>query len=88
MSDRSEWTASITVRRPTREAADRLSRTLLPEAAREVPRARSEIRRPSDRVVAIEIRTRDTGALRAAMNTFLGWTQLALTTEERAEPPQ
>ena len=88
MSDRSEWTASITIRRPTREAADRLARTLSPEAAREVPRARSTIVRPRDRVVAIEIKTRDTGALRAAMNTFLGWTQLALTTEERAEAPE
>ena len=85
MSDRSEWSASIEIHRASREAADRLSRTLSPESAREVPRARSKITRPSELVVAIEIRTRDTGALRAAMNTFLGWTQLALATEEGTE---
>lgn len=81
MTDPTPWTATIAVRRPDARSADRLIRALLPESTREVPRARSSVRAGPAHDVVIEIETRDTGALRAAMNTFLGWVQLALATE-------
>ncbi|MGI0132362.1 MAG: KEOPS complex subunit Pcc1 [Thermoplasmata archaeon] len=78
------WTATIRIHRSDRRAADHLAEVLAPESTREVPRAQSRVRvePPSD--VVLEIETRDTGALRAAMNTFLGWVQLALATEAAA----
>ena len=81
MSAPSPWTATISVLRPDARSADHLVRALLPESTREVPRARSSVRADPAHHVVIEIETRDTGALRAAMNTFLGWVQLALATE-------
>jgi tRNA threonylcarbamoyladenosine modification (KEOPS) complex Pcc1 subunit len=74
------WTASITVRLPSSELAGWLERALRPEAAREVPRARAEIRRAGPEVVEIALEARDTGSVRAAMNTYLGWIHLALAT--------
>lgn len=75
------WTATLQVRRPDAAGADRLYRALSPEAEREVPRARSRLRRGPGPVVALEIGTQDTGALRAALNTYLGWIDLADATE-------
>lgn len=75
------WTASLRVRRTSEAAADRLFRSLSPEAGREVPRARSRLRRDSPVEVSLTIATRDTGALRAALNTYLGWIDLADATE-------
>ena len=82
MSPADVWQAEIVVRLPLARAAERLARTLGPEAAREVPRARTHLERPSADSVRLRIATRDTGALRAALNTYLGWIELALATEE------
>jgi len=85
------WTAVISVRLPQERLALWLEQALRPEAAREVPRSHAEVRRPSADTVEIALTTRDTGAARAAMNTYLGWVHLALETVARAaaspEPP-
>ena len=75
------WQASIRVRRASEESADRLYRSLSPEAEREVPRARSTLQRDPPAGVSLAITTQDTGALRAALNTYLGWIDLADATE-------
>ncbi len=78
------WTARITVQLTDDALAERLERALGPEATREVPRARAEVSRGPPSRVAIDVRASDAGALRAAMNTYLGWVQLALATVEAA----
>ncbi len=78
------WTARLRIHRPSADAADRLARSLSPEAAREVPRARSELRRAGPAVLELVVEAKDTGALRAALNTYLGWVQLATATERVA----
>ncbi len=80
------WSMTISVRTPTEELAGWLERTLLPEVAREVPRAHAELHRSTPTCVEIEIRARDTGSVRAALNTYLGWVHLALATVPRARP--
>lgn len=82
------WRASIRVRRTDRVAADRLYRALSPEAEREVPRARSTLTVGPGPLVSLTIRTQDTGALRAALNTYLGWIDLAETTERTVAGPR
>ena len=74
------WSVTITVRTRAPEVAGWLERTLLPEVSRELPRARAAVHRPAATAVALEIQARDTGALRAALNTHLGWVHLALAT--------
>jgi tRNA threonylcarbamoyladenosine modification (KEOPS) complex Pcc1 subunit len=81
------WTVTITVRTPTDELAGWLDRALRPEVAREVPRARAELRRTDPHRVEIAIVARDTGAVRASLNTYLGWVHLALATVPRAQGP-
>ncbi len=81
MTSSAAWRAELTIRRPDGAAADRLVAALAPEAAREVPRARSEILRPTPESVRLRIEAKDTGALRAALNTYLGWVDLAEATE-------
>ena len=78
------WTATIEVRRPDEPSAARLARSLRPEAAREVPRARTRLEYDRGEVLVLHIQTRDTGALRAALNTYLGWVDLATATEQVA----
>jgi tRNA threonylcarbamoyladenosine modification (KEOPS) complex Pcc1 subunit len=80
----SEWTAAIAVEGHDPDVIDRLARTLGPEAGREVPRARARLARDSPTRLTLHITTRDTGALRAALNTFLGWIELASATEDVA----
>ena len=75
-----EWTATLTVRLGAPRLAEWLERALRPEASREVPRARAEIRRADPSSVEVAISARDVGALRAALNTYLGWVQLSLAT--------
>jgi tRNA threonylcarbamoyladenosine modification (KEOPS) complex Pcc1 subunit len=77
------WTAVITVRLPQEQLATWLERSLRPEAAREVPRAHALVHRPSPEAVEIALTARDTGSIRAAMNTYLGWVHLALATAGR-----
>jgi tRNA threonylcarbamoyladenosine modification (KEOPS) complex Pcc1 subunit len=85
----SDWTATITVDRTDAAVIDRLARTLGPEAGREVPRARAHVERAGPTRLVLHITTKDTGAMRAALNTFLGWIDLAAATERVAagEPP-
>lgn len=80
-----EWTASISVRvgRPT--VADWLEEALRPEASREVPRARAELLRTADDTLQLTVVARDSGAMRAALNTYLGWVHLALATVRAAD---
>ncbi|HEY6238039.1 MAG TPA: KEOPS complex subunit Pcc1 [Thermoplasmata archaeon] len=75
------WSARVIVERASAEGAERLARALGPEASREVPRARARIERPSETVVELRITAQDTGALRAALNTYLGWVELTHATE-------
>ncbi len=78
------WTVTISVRTASEELAGWLERTLRPEVGREAPRARAEVRRRDPTCVEIAIRARDTGSVRAALNTHLGWVHLALATVPRA----
>jgi tRNA threonylcarbamoyladenosine modification (KEOPS) complex Pcc1 subunit len=75
------WSASILVQRPSEDSARRLHRALAPEAEREVPRARCTLRQKAGGRVELGLSTQDTGALRAALNTYLGWIALADATE-------
>jgi tRNA threonylcarbamoyladenosine modification (KEOPS) complex Pcc1 subunit len=79
------WVASIVVRRPTANSAGHLLAVLSPEAGREVPRSTASISQRGD-TVTLRVRARDTGALRAAVNTFLGWVDLATRTEQLGAP--
>ena len=76
----SPWNATLTVRTRTGRLAAMLERSLQPEADREVPRARAALHRPSPDTVEITISARDSGAMRAAVNTYLGWISLAVAT--------
>jgi tRNA threonylcarbamoyladenosine modification (KEOPS) complex Pcc1 subunit len=80
----SGWTATISVEQSDAEAIDRLARTLGPESGREVPRARARLERAGPTRLVLHITTKDTGALRAGLNTFLGWIDLASATERVA----
>ena len=72
-----DWAVSIQVRCPRPEHAGWIARALAPEAAREVPRTRTELRSGEAGRLSLEIVAKDTGADRAALNTYLGWVQLA-----------
>ena len=80
------WHAAITVRVESPEIAEWLLRALGPEATREAPRARAQVRRSGDRSVELLVAAHDSGAFRAALNTYLGWVHLALATAQAAEP--
>ena len=82
------WTATIRIRRPDPTSAERLERSLAPEAGREVPRSRARLRRWSDREIVLEVETEDAGALRAAINAYLGWIRLAIESESVARAPR
>ena len=45
-----------------------------------MPRARAELARDPSGAIAVAIEARDTGAVRAALNTYLGWIGLAVST--------
>ncbi|HTW77085.1 MAG TPA: KEOPS complex subunit Pcc1 [Thermoplasmata archaeon] len=79
-TDEPAWTATLVVRPASAEHAEALERALRPEAAREVPRARAELDRPDPGTVRLRVEARDTGAMRAALNTYLGWIHLAFAT--------
>ncbi|MCI4346031.1 MAG: hypothetical protein L3K07_04690 [Thermoplasmata archaeon] len=81
MTGPSGWTARLRIVRVNRVDADRLFAALGPEASREVPRAQVKLRRGRANDVLLELEARDTGALRAGVNTFLGWVALAERTE-------
>ena len=76
---RPAWTATVRVHVDRPGAARWLERALSPEAEREVPRARTLVRRDRDRI-ELRIEASDAGAMRAAMNTYLGWIALGVAT--------
>jgi len=78
------WTATVTVRLSDRRVAAMVERALWPESAREVPRARARLGRSADDALELSISARDAGAMRAALNTYLGWVHLSLTTARAA----
>jgi tRNA threonylcarbamoyladenosine modification (KEOPS) complex Pcc1 subunit len=84
VNDPSDWHATIQVHRRTSAEIDRIARALEPEAAREVPRARAELARASSTSLEIRITAADTSACRAALNTYLAWVGLVLSTEHAA----
>lgn len=84
MGSPSAWKARIVVRRPDGASSVHLERALRPEAAREVPRSHATLVRLDDRTILLEVEASDTGALRAAVNAFLGWVRLALAAESVA----
>ncbi|MFZ0699759.1 MAG: KEOPS complex subunit Pcc1 [Thermoplasmata archaeon] len=84
MSADPPWTATISIRLEEPEVADWLARALAPEAAREVPRATASIDHSVPKIVRISLEARDSGAARAALNTYLGWVHLTLETVRAA----
>ena len=78
------WIAQVTVRVESAEVADWLARALGAEVGREVPRSRAQVRRAAEKTVEVGLEARDAGALRAALNTYLGWVHLALATARAA----
>jgi tRNA threonylcarbamoyladenosine modification (KEOPS) complex Pcc1 subunit len=76
---RAPWSATVRLATGQAELARWLERALAPEAAREVPRAETTIRR-SGATVELCVRAADAGAMRAALNTYLGWLALSLAT--------
>jgi tRNA threonylcarbamoyladenosine modification (KEOPS) complex Pcc1 subunit len=82
----SPWHATVTVRARDPEFARSLELALRPEASREVPRARAELRAAAGTELELRISAADTGAMRAALNTYLGWIHLAAATVRSVEP--
>ncbi len=80
----SVWSARLDIRCADAGFAEALTRTLGPEVAREVPRARATLDAGGPTTVRLTIAAADTGAMRAATNTFLGWVQLAVATRRAA----
>jgi tRNA threonylcarbamoyladenosine modification (KEOPS) complex Pcc1 subunit len=74
------WSAVLTVDLAGAAAAGWLERSLAPEASREVPRATARLHRATERRLELRIEARDAGAMRAALNTYLGWIGLASET--------
>ena len=79
MRDRPAWTARVRVRAGNVRLAAWLERALRPEAAREVPRARTTVRRTGP-TLELRVEAVDAGAMRAALNTYLGWVALSVAT--------
>jgi tRNA threonylcarbamoyladenosine modification (KEOPS) complex Pcc1 subunit len=84
VTDSANWHAAIRVHRPTTQATDRVAQALAPEVSREVPRSRAEIVRVDPTSLELRISAADTSACRAALNTYLSWVGLILSTEGHA----
>ncbi|HYB80020.1 MAG TPA: KEOPS complex subunit Pcc1 [Thermoplasmata archaeon] len=78
------WTASVRLRVDDPSVAEWLEQALRPEASREVPRARAELNRSAGATLDLSIAAKDSGAMRAALNTYLGWIHLSLATAQAA----
>jgi tRNA threonylcarbamoyladenosine modification (KEOPS) complex Pcc1 subunit len=79
-----DWHATIRITRPAASDAERVAEALSPEVSREVPRARAELVRIEPESVELRIIAADTSACRAALNTYLAWIGLVLSTEQAA----
>ena len=75
-----EPTATVVVRAGTSSLAAWLVGALTPEASREVPRAHARVRSLDPNSFELTIEARDLGSRRAALNTYLGWVDLACRT--------
>jgi len=82
------WTATVRIRVDDPAVRGWLEQALRPEAAREVPRAHAELRPGEDGSLDLSITARDSGAMRAALNTYLGWIHLSLATAQAARRSQ
>jgi len=67
------------------EGADVLRASLSPEAGREIPRSRVTVRGEGD-VAEIVVEAEDPSALRAALNSYLRWAQVALDVRSAVNP--
>ena len=63
--------------------ADAVEAALRPELGDDVPGSRSALRRDGATLV-LDLEAEDAGALRAALNSYLRWTQLALDVQALA----
>lgn len=79
------WKIAIRVGPATPTTVSWLRRALAPGLEREVPRTFASISAPAEDLLCLDVRTRDTGAARAALNTYLGSIHLAAETMQRAE---
>jgi len=80
----SPWSASVRIRVDDPTVRDWLAEALSPEASREVPRAHAQLHRGEGASLELRITARDSGAMRAALNTYLGWIHLSLATAQAA----
>ena len=78
------WRADLRVKCRDQSSARALFRVLVPEAEREVPRTRTVLVSPKGAEVHIRLEAADTGAVRAGVNTHLGWLALAQETQRAA----
>jgi len=78
------WAATVRLETGRTTVAGWLEKALRPEAEREVPRARTTVRRVGS-TVELRVVAADAGAMRAALNTYLGWVALSLATVGAAE---
>lgn len=67
------------------EGADILRASLSPEAGREVPRTRVTVRGDGE-IAEVLAEAEDTSALRAALNSYLRWAQVALDVRTAVNP--
>ena len=74
--------ATVTFRGP---GARIVRSSLSPEAGREIPRSRVRVRGEED-VAEVLIEAEDTSALRAALNSYLRWAQVALDVQGTVNP--
>ena len=58
---------------------------LMPEAGRDIPKARVRVAGTA-RAVRILVEAEDTGTLRAALNSYLRWADVALRVRQEAHP--
>ncbi|HZY71411.1 MAG TPA: CTAG/PCC1 family protein [Thermoplasmata archaeon] len=84
---RPRWTASLEVRAGSKAVAGRWRVALGPESQREIPRATARIGRIPDATVRVHLEAPTPGALRAAVNTYLGWFDLLARASQVAESP-
>jgi tRNA threonylcarbamoyladenosine modification (KEOPS) complex Pcc1 subunit len=85
MTPRAVWSASVLLAtRGTRDALV-LERSLRPEIERRGFRSTLRLRRAGTQV-RIEVRSADTAALRATLNTLLAWIHLVRVTQRVARP--
>jgi KEOPS complex subunit Pcc1 len=64
--------------------ADVILSTLSPEIGRELPRTESDITRNGD-MVTIKVLAKDPSAMRAALNSYLGWIRITENIREMSD---